>query len=86
MTSYYYGNQNLSSSEDIISREVSILEQAKNIKPTCIDLQKPNDISITKNSDFIIIWKLDNETSLLEKLVVNNEFYTAYEKVNKTCQ
>ena len=72
--------------EDIIKREITLLNQYSNI-PSCEDLRENKD-SITQKSEDgnHIFWSYLSEDNKLKKAVISPDFVVAYEEVEKICK
>ncbi|WP_444930135.1 hypothetical protein ACJJIF_20605 [Microbulbifer sp. SSSA002] len=73
-------------SEDIIKREITLLNKYSNI-PSCEDLIDTKG-SITQKSENgnHIFWSYLSEDNLLKKAVISSDFVVAYEEVEKKCE
>ena len=72
--------------EDIIKREITLLNKYSNI-PSCEDLRENKD-SIAQKSENgnHIFWSYLSEDNLLKKAVISPDFVVAYEEVEKICE
>ncbi len=72
--------------EDIIKREITLLNKYSNI-PSCEDLRENKD-SITQESEDgnHIFWSYLSEDHMLKKAVISSDFVVAYEEVEKICK
>lgn len=85
-TRLYYVGVNKSRIEDIITREVALLEKVKNHKPPCGKISDANRFIIENFNDFVIIWKIVENNEKIDKFVVNNSFDSAYEEIDNICK
>ena len=85
-TRLYYVGVNNSRIEDIITREVALLEKVKNHKPPCEKISDANRFIIENFNDFVMIWKISEDNKKIYKFVVNNSFDSAYEEIDNICK
>lgn len=85
-TRFYYENKISNSTEDVVSREVALLEKAASIHPPCDKLSgSVNNTAVENVNGFIVIWRVAKESKFIHKFVIDSDFHSAYEKVKNNC-
>lgn len=85
VTSAYYEDKKADFSEDIISTEIALLEKAKSIGVPCEKLKSTQGVIVESTAGLVVMWKPIHGSGFLEKLVVDEAFQSANEKVKNEC-
>lgn len=73
-------------SEAIIGREVALLEQHKGIPDCLIAQSSVNQPNTERAKGALVIWYYDQPSDILKRLVLDQEFNTAYEEIGSYCR
>jgi len=84
---YLFANsENNSQSEEIISREISLLNKYKNI-PSCDDAKRTsNKISSDLDQVDIIYWHYSTIEHSVKKVIISPDMFIAYEESPMRCE
>lgn len=81
----YQGSQQTFKSEEIVGREVMLLEKHK-AKPSCeVVMDNRGDWGITSIDDGVIVWRYNADQGLLKKVIVDKNLTSAYEERAFNC-
>ena len=73
-------------SEDVIGKEVALLEKYKGT-PDCEKVRASVDsLNMDKVDGVIVVWFYNQSNDMLKRLVVDRSFTTGYEELDKYCQ
>lgn len=82
---WYQISQQTFKSEEIIAKEIALLEQYKN-KPGCEFVLDTNmDWGTIPISTGIIVWRYDVVQGSLQKIIVDRTMTSAYEEITLNC-
>ena len=84
-TGMYYQNMRENAAEDIVSSEFRLLESVKDMKPPCESLADHSRWIVTQDANYVVIWRLPPQSTVIEKFVVNKDFESAFDQVDNTC-
>lgn len=81
---FIHDSNSSSRTEEIIGNEIKLLELANLYPIPCAELKKSTDIVITKEQEFVILWKKSTNSSI-EKIVIDRNFNSANDNQPNTC-
>ncbi|MCP4115167.1 MAG: hypothetical protein GY737_07100 [Desulfobacteraceae bacterium] len=83
--SWYQISKQTFRSEELIAREIMLLEKCKEL-PKCSMLSAAKtDWGRITTDDGVVIWKYNIDKNTLQKVIVDKEMTVAYEKINAYC-
>ena len=72
-------------SEETIGKEVALLEQYTNA-PDCVEAKSAvSQFNMSTDNSSAVLWRYDQSSDLLKRLVVDQDFASAYEEIDHYC-
>jgi hypothetical protein len=85
ITQFYYLSIEENRKEDIITREIKLLENVKSIQPPCDELLESAGPVVSQKEGYVFIWKIKSNHQYIEKFVVDSNYMSALDQINNSC-
>jgi hypothetical protein len=87
ITGYLYSKHEFNgNSEDIISKEISLLKKYEHI-PSCDEIKNNIDIAVNNSSNSEIIhWYFSSTNNTVKKVIITPDIFVAYEESEADCE